>query len=538
MYNEFQIYISESDECLTKGICSINPTLSSVQEIILLYLKELSFYLLKLKSFGITNDSIKNEFIYAIANIVSDAEYNQDQFHNLISKLYNDIEQSKTLYEKFCKENSLEIQTVKTYFKFSKNFTITDAIKKGEKYFIKKSQSMTQKQKDLFDIMLMLIKGMCIKIIEYERMCNEEEKDGYYAILTLLNSMILGDLSEEKMVKSIDDFIQVYYKIVKKVFYVQKELYGEITPTEVSFSTHLGKAILVSGTDFNKLERILKATEGLNINVYTHGLEMLMAHAYPKLKAFSNLKGHFGSGLDSAMVDFASFPGAILMTKSTLQKVEYLYRGRLFSLDPIPPRGVVKIINNDFEPLIKSALDAKGFTFTKEKAPLIVGYNKTEVMNTIDKVIEKITNKEINYLFIVGLLNAPNLIYKPYFEKLFETISKDSFVFSMCCPISKDNVYHLDSFFDYSLFYQLLKRIQTKISISEINMTVYLTRCDKHTVANLLYLKRLGIKNVFMCKCSNNLLNPSLVKTLQDIFGIKEISDVSRDLEEIIKIKE
>lgn len=534
MYNEFQTFINEPDECLTKGICSISPTLSSVQEIILLYLKELSFYLLKLKAFGVTNSSIKDEILYAITNIVSNAEYNQEQFNNIISKLYSSIEQSKMLYEKFCKEKNIEIQTVKTYFKFSKNFTITDAIKKGERYFIKKSQSITAKQKDLLDIMLLLVKSMCLKIIEMQRMGRDND-EGYYNMLSMVNSMNLGEFSEEKAKQEIKTFIENYYEAVKKVFYTQNELYGEITPTNVSFSTYPGKAILVSGYDYNKLERVLEATKDIDINVYTHGLEMLMAHSYPKLKSFPNLKGHFGSGLDSAMIDFASFPGAILMTKTTLQKIEYLYRGRLFSLDPVPPMGVVKIKDNNFEPLIKSALDAKGFINLQQKDSTLVGYNESEVIAQVDRIIEKINNAEIKYLYIVGLLNAPNLPYKTYFETLFSLISKDSFVLSMCCPISKDNIYHLDAFYDYSLFYKILKRIREKISLNELNMTVFLTRCDKHTIPNLLYLKQIGIKNVYMCKCPTNLLNPSLVQTLQETFDIKEISEIHKDFAEIIK---
>ena len=53
----------EYDEFISKGICSVNPSLSSLQEIILIYLKELAYYLIKLKGFGANNEVIKDTII-------------------------------------------------------------------------------------------------------------------------------------------------------------------------------------------------------------------------------------------------------------------------------------------------------------------------------------------------------------------------------------------------------------------------------------------------------------------------------------------
>lgn len=533
---QMQSYLYEEhkdDDCLVKGICSISSTLSSIQEVVLLYIKELSFYLIRLKQFGITNDKIKEHIIYAIENIITDTEYNQQQFYELLSKLHTYIEESKILYESFCQKNELEIQIVKTYFKHSKGFNITEAIKKGEKYSIKKSQNLTEQQKNLLEIVLFLIKSICVKILELKRM-EKTGEEAYYAMLKMLSLMNIGEFTEEKMITEINEFIQIYYEIIREVFYTQIELYGEITPTEVSFSTIPGKCILVSGCDLHKLEEVLKATQDTNINVYTHGLEMLMAHSFPKLRKYKHLIGHFGSSLSSAMLDFASFPGAILMTRATLQKVEYLYRGRLFTLDSLPAMGIIKIHNNDFGPLIKSALDAKGFLHKTQKPPMEVGFDIDKINITVDTIIDKIIKKEIKNLYFVGLLNAPNPPYRPYFEELFNLLNKDSFVFSLCCPIHNEKVFHLDSFVDYILFYRIIRRIKDRIPLNSINITVFLTRCDKHTISNLLYLKHIGIKNMYMCECPNSLLNPSLVKTLQATFDIKEISEVKHDYEQIM----
>jgi len=262
---------------------------------------------------------------------------------------------------------------------------------------------------------------------------------------------------------------------------------------------------------------------------------MLMAHSFPKLKAHKNLKGHFGTGLESSLVDFAAFPGPILMTKGTLQRVEYLYRGRLYTLDPIAPPGVVRINDFNFEPLVKSALEAKGFATAHEKPSMKVGFNEADIQKRVSDVVGKLLKGEIKHLFIIGFLNAPNLAYKSYFETFYKIFPKDCYAFSMCCPINTQNVFHLDSYNDYSFFYKLLREIKRNASFDKLNMSVFLTRCDKHTISNLLYLRHIGIKKLYMCKCPPSLINPALMQTLQEIFDIKELSDPKKDIEDNLK---
>lgn len=535
MSENYQTFTTEYDECVSKGLCSINPVLSSLQEVILLHLKELSFYLLKLKEYGVTNNQVKEIFIDVLTGIIVNAEYNQEQFQDIIYKLDYNIEQAKILYKNFCESAGEKAQSVKLYFKHSKELSLSNAIKKGEKYFIKKNQTFTPKQKGYFDIMLILAKSMCLKIIELQRL-DLEHDSAYYAVLRMLNRLNFSDFSEDLIKKEIDEFIKVYYNTVMQIFNKQIEHYGEIGFSEVSFSTVPGKAILVSGTDFKKLENVLKAVEGTEINVYTHGLEMLMSHAFPKLRSHPNLKGHFGLGLETSLMDFAEFPGAILMTKATLFRPEYLYRGRLFTLDPIAPSGIIRLKENNYEPLIKSALEGKGFVNGRQKIPMKVGFEEKQFDEEINKIIEKMQKNEIKHLFIIGLLNAPNAPYRQYFEQFFELLPKDCYAISLCCDIKKENVFHLDSFYGYYFFFKVLEKFQQKIDINQASISVFLTRCDKNTISNLLYLKHIGIKNIYMCKCPPTLINPVIIETLHESFDIKELSTAKEDLERILKL--
>lgn len=534
MQNEYQTIPYEVDECLTKGICSVNPTLTSIQEIILLYVKELSFYVLKLKDFDVKNDNIKTDLIEIFFNIVTNVNYNQDQFNNIISKLYNHINQSKALYEKLCVERNVEIETNKLYFKYSKHFELSDAIRKGEKYFLKKSQSFVPKQREYNEIMLFLAKSIVLKIIELNRL-EQEFDDAYYVVLSVMNLLKPGEFSEENFQEEVTKTINCYYGIVKTVNQKQNELYGKQEVVNVSFSTVPGKAILVSGSDFRKLQYVLEAVNGMEISVYTHGMEMLLAHSFPKLRAYPNLKGHFGTGLESSLIDFATFPGPILMTQGTLQKVEYLYRGKLFTLDPIPPMGVIKIENDDYSPLIKSSIEAKGFIHGQQKQPMTVGYSETKLFDVVNKVIDKIDKGLIKNIYFIGMLNYLSPQNK-YYEDFLNLLPKDCFTFSLSYKTNKENAFYLDSFYDYSLIFNILKKLEDKYTLENLNVSILLNKCDKHTISNLLYLKQIGIKHVYTCKCSPTLINPGLMQILQDSYGIKELTHPKENFEETLKI--
>lgn len=532
MYNEFQTISEESNECLTKGICSVNPTLSSLHEIILVYLKGVSFYLLKLKDLGITNEDIKHTITYAMFTIITNSEYKQDQFIDIISKLYDAIFQFKSLYEKTCQERNIEIQNLKAYFKYSKSFDLSDAIRKGEKYFLKKSRNFTPIQKDLYDIMLFLAKGITINLIELQNL-GKLHDEAYYTVLYLLSHETSKDFSEETVKQQISNVVEIYASIVRTLFLTKIELYGNMTRTEVPFTTHEGKAILVSTSDFKHLELVLKAVENTEIGVYTHGIEILLAHSLNKLSSHPNLKGHYGISLESALVDFATFPGAVLMSKGVLQRVEYLYRGRLFTLDPIPPMGIIKITDNNFEPLIKSALEAKGFINTQERPSIKVGLDEKEVDKKVNDITDKILKKEIKHLYIVGLLDFPSP-NKEYFKKFFELLPKDCFAISFFYPIDTENAVFFDSYHNYVLFYTILAKIKAKLS-EKIDINVFMTRCDKYSIINLLYLKHIGAQNIYMCKCPPTLVSPSIINTLKNTFNIKEFSDPKTDIDETLK---
>lgn len=533
--NYYQDATCEYDEFISKGLCAGNPSLSSLQEVILIYLKELAYYILKLRELGANNEVIKKNVIEAVSGIITNVDYNQDQFKKLILLLAQDLSQAKTLYAKLTRKNNLESKFLKDSFKHSKMFDITDIIKRGEKFYVKRNVEYTSDQKNFFDIMLFLIKNICIKIIQIKSYQRDYD-NAYQVILVLLSAMNFEDETVDYVKNIIEESTSEYHKLVKFVSDIQEEVYGERESVYISFAPRTGKAILVSGIDMTQLEAVLKATKGRDIDVYTHGMTMLMAHTLPKFKSYPNLVGHFGKGSNNSLFDFAAFPGAILMTRYLFQKVEYLYRGRLFTTDSFAPRGIVKIKDNNFEPLIHAALASKGFTKQQQEVIHRVGFRQEVMEEKIYEIIDKMEKNEIKHLYFIGILHHENE-YKGYFDKFFALMPKDCYAVSLAHEKNEENILHIDSFYDYLLIYKILEKINERKPLKELNITIFITKCDQYTITNVINFINMGIKNIFLCKCIPTLINPALAETMRKTFGINEFSTPEKDLKKTLSNK-
>ena len=109
-------------------------------------------------------------------------------------------------------------------------------------------------------------------------------------------------------------------KVMEMLDKAHTETYGQPRPAVVKEGTQGGHGILVTGHDMKNLELLLKACEGTEVKVYTHG-EMLPAHMYPKLREHPNLAGHYGGAWQKQKQEFPKFPGPVIATTLVLLAV-------------------------------------------------------------------------------------------------------------------------------------------------------------------------------------------------------------------------
>lgn len=522
----------EQDEFAIRGVYSVSPTLPFLHEIVKSHLKELAFYLLKLKELGISNEKIKMNILDAVSSIIIGIDYNQEHFSKLMTRLYTDLVQAREMYVSIYQKNNLELEFPESTLKKPPKTNLSIAIRQGQKISTKKSIKKTTEQKNLLELIFDVTKSICVHLVELEELDFKDEQ-AYEALLSLLNTMNSSTESAQELQKIIEKFVKLDHIIFKNLHEKREARYGTITPTKVSLSTRPNKAILVSGTNLRELEALLEATKGKNIDIYTHG-RMLMAHAFPKLKKYSHLIGHFGVGMETYLLDFASFPGAIFMTKHSLQKIEHLYRSKIFTTDIIAPKGVTIIVDNNYEPLIEAANSAKGFTIGREKPPIKINLDEKKFLEKITEIAEKIEKGEIKHFFTIGIPNHTKS-QKDYFEKFLHLLNDDSFVLSFSYSNKKDNILLVESEYSFPLLYKSLEILTRKLKITELNPIVLYTRCETHTISNVLYMKHLGIKTIYFADCSPMLINPSIINTMREVYNIKTYTNPQDDLKEMLK---
>lgn len=520
------------DECLSKGICAISPSLSFLHEVIKSYLKELAFYLLKLKELGINNEKIKENLIDVISGLIVNVDYDEDQFSKLNKSLYEDLSLAKNLYFSVCKKNNLKTELLSSKLKNPEIKSLSDAIREGQALISNKNEKFSIEQKKVFELNYIIIKSICIHLVELKEL-DVDQDEAYEALLQLLNIMNSQEVSMEELNKTIKNIVELDHEILQKLQNTREEKYGEIIPTEVSLSTRANKAILVTGTNLRELELLLKATQDKNIDIYTHGY-MIMAHSFPKLKAYPQLIGHFGKGVDNYLTDFAAFPGAIFMTRHSFQRAEKLYRSSIFTTDLVAPKGVTTIKNDNFEPLIRAAISAKGFTKEEKRGIVKIDLQEKQILQKITEVAEKIEKGEIKYFFVIGRPDHTNT-QREYFENLLNLLGEDSFVLSFSYTNGAKNVLLVQSEYIFHLIYKALKIIAEKTKISDLKPIIFYTRCDALTIPNMLQAKFMGVNKIYSSDCSPNVVNPSIVQALREAYNIKKCTNPEADLKEILE---
>ena len=289
--------------------------------------------------------------------------------------------------------------------------------------------------------------------------------------------------------------------------------FGEPVPTPVRLTAVQGKAILVSGHDMADLHALLQQTEGTGINVYTHG-EMLPAHSYPELKKFPHLAGNFGTAWQAQKIEFASFPGPIVVTTNCILEPRRAYRNRLYTMNEVGVDGVQHIKDRDYSQVIDAAQHEKGFPRTIDPARYhTVGFNHRVVVPMVEQIIDAVKSGALSRIFLIGGCDGSQWD-RSYFTELAEATPADSLILTMGC--AKNRLIHSpklhgqtlsnglprvldmgqcnDSYSAVVVALELAKALNC--SVNDLPLSLAVSHLEQKAAAVLLTLLNLGVKNI------------------------------------------
>ncbi len=523
---------SDINACTSRGACSLAPNIAALQELLILLLKEEAHYLLELQSAGADNNKINLDIINDIASLVSVNEFSENQLYSIVLDNYYRLCNIKETYYEICKKMNIMSKDLESSVQFSEKVPVSRAIALGERIFLENYKKMSLIQKNLTDILAILIKSICIHLVKSSDF-NSFDTNAYIQMLKSLDFMNKHSINEIDLKNQIEQLAREDSRIQLKISSMLLDEFGGISKVNVSHSTNKGKAILVSGNNFFDLLNVLEQTKDRNIDIYTHS-NLLITHALNKFRDYPNLKGHYGDTTESCILDFATFPGAILLTKNSKSNTDYLYRGRLFSTDYTVPQGVIKIENNNFEELINSAIESKGFKRGKLKQDSVVGYDIDEVDKKLDKIAQGLISGKISHLYIIGM-DSYSEYQKEYYKQFFSKMKRDEYAISFFYESNNKNVFTINIGNYLPLVTNIVKNFLDKYSIENNKITFFCTTCNVMTISNIVMLKVRGANSIYMSDCSPTMINPSTMETFIKEYGVNITSDAITDIKYIRK---
>ncbi len=339
---------------------------------------------------------------------------------------------------------------------------------------------------------------------------------------------------------------EMNYKTMELLDRAHRDTFGSPRPTEVPLGVKPGKCILVTGHDLLALHRLLEQTEGKGITVYTHG-EMLPAHAYPRLKAYSHLYGNYGSAWQEQKREFERFPGAILVTTNCLQEPRDSYLGNIFTTAAVGWPGVTHLADHDFTAVIERALALPGFSEEVPGKTVTVGFMHETVLSQADRIIDLVKQGRIRHFLLVGGCDGA----KPgrdYYTRLVEQSPADTVILTLACGKyrffdrdlgSIDGIPRLldvgqcnDAYSAVRIALALADAFQ--VGVNDLPLHLVLSWYEQKAVAILLTLLYLGVKNIRLGPTLPAFLTPAVAQYLVDNYALRPISTPEEDLAAIL----
>ncbi|WP_439291671.1 MULTISPECIES: hydroxylamine reductase [Rahnella] len=327
----------------------------------------------------------------------------------------------------------------------------------------------------------------------------------------------------------------------------ETDAYGHPQPTNVNVRPLAGKAILISGHDLKDLQMLLEQTAGTGINIYTHG-EMLPAHGYPELKKFPHLAGNYGSGWQNQQVEFAKFPGPVVMTSNCIIDPNVgNYGDRIWTRSIVGWPGVQHLEGEDFAPVIAQALQLPGFRYSEIEQEITVGFGRQTLLGAADTVIDLVAAKKLRHIFLIGGCDGSRG-ERSYFTDLARSVPQDCLIMTLACGKYRFNkldfgsIEGLPRLLDVGQCNDAYSAIILAVNLAEklgcgvndLPLSLVLSWFEQKAIVILLTLLSLGVKNIATGPTAPAFLTDNLLAILNEKFGLRAITSVEQDLKTML----
>ena len=525
--------------CTKLGVCGKTPEIANLQDLLIYQLKGISFYARHILDSGLNVDKSVVSFIEnCLFTTLTNVNFNVDDHVHL-------LKQSQDI-----KNNLKNIVGTTDYITPSAAYelpeTKADMLRDVPMAGIMYDKTLDPDIRSLRQTILYGLKG----ISAYGHQARElsyysDNVDNFYIIA--LEAITDNTLTVEELIRLTLKTGDMAIEIMKKLDEANTTIYGNPSPHPVNVHIKKGPFIIVSGHDLKDLEMLLKQTEGLGINIYTHG-EMLPSHGYEGLKKYKHLVGNFGGAWQDQQKQFDNLPGCILMTTNCLMRPRDTYKDRIYSTNVVGWDGIKYIEKKpdgekDFSEIIKQSLELGGFTEEQEVKEILVGFGHEAALSHAGELVEAVKSKQIRHFFLIGGCDGARP-GRSYFTDFATMVPDDCMILTLACGKYRFNkldfgtVAGLPRLLDIGQCNDVYSAILITNALADafdtdvngLPLSLIVSWYEQKAVADLLALLSLGIKNIYLGPTLPAFLSPNVLQYLVDTFQLRLISNPEDDI--------
>lgn len=325
--------------------------------------------------------------------------------------------------------------------------------------------------------------------------------------------------------------------------------FGCPSPVVVSQDRAEGHAILVTGHDLPVLERILQATAGTGIRVYTHS-EMLPAHAYPKLRRHPHLAGNVGRSWFDQSDLYERWSGTIVVTTNCIvPKKKAAYLDRVYTYGIVGADGTRTLDLEDLSGLVAHTLALPPVTGFDADATLSTGHHYASILDLAPDILAAVGSGKITRFFVVAGCDAPGK-GGDYYRELVAALPASCVVLTSSCGKFRFNDLDLGvvpgtgipRYFDLGQCNDSYGAVHIAaalgdalgVGLEDLPLSIVLSWMEQKAIIILLSLLSLGVKDIHIGPKAPEFVSEGIFQFLQEQFRLRLVTDARSDLLRIL----
>ncbi|MDY0340214.1 MAG: hydroxylamine reductase [Coriobacteriia bacterium] len=528
--------------CTTIGVCGKTPEVAALQDLLLHQLKGIAAIAVAGAKVGVTDDAADGYVTGGLFTTITNVDFDAEHLEGLI----RDGAKVKAALRSRVEAAGGVVPTDDPAVAFEPAVSLAALIAQGEAVGIFSDHDRDEDVQALQQTAVFGLKGIAA-YADHARILGHTDPVVYAFEHELLAAISDKSLDLNAWVALALKTGEVNLRVMELLDAANTGAYGDPVPTSVPLGHRPNKAIVVSGHDLKDLKDLLEQTEGLGIDIYTHG-EMLPAHGYPELKKYSHFYGNYGTAWQNQRKEFDAFPGAVLMTTNCIQNPRDTYAANIFTTGRVAHPSAAHVENGDFKVVIERALELPGFADELDGGSVMVGFGHSAVLSVAPTIIEAVKSGAIRHFFLVGGCDGA----KPgrsYYTDFVDQAPDDTIILTLACGKFR--------FFDHQLgeiggiprlldvgqcndAYSAIKIAVAladafEVGVNELPLSMILSWYEQKAVAILLTLLHLGITDIRLGPTLPAFITPAVLQVLVDNFAIKPIGESAQaDLDAIL----